>query len=510
MAVENLQFKITAIDKTRRAFSAIQNRLKGLGRVAKVAAVAVAGVGVAAAAMVNKTVGAADEIAKTADKLGLSTKSLQEFRISADLAGISSAELTTALGAMEKRIGELRAGTGSLQTFLKKTDPEFAKILKSTTSNDEAFRLLIERISSYTSAQDRAALSAAAFSRSAGIALSKLSLDELNKGIETARRFGLIIDEELLRNAEKIQDQFTIAAKVIEITFMREVLKAMQDVDLTNLVEDLSAIAKASVRAARSVAEFFGLLDKGGAKHSFEMSLPPQNDQSLQVTMDRANGVADATVSAMDGLDDLGEKIEETIPPLKQFQNAAADTFTQLQDVGVSAMRSTEDAILSFVNKSQTAAQAFKNLASGIINDLIRMQIRSQITGPLSGFLNEMFSSTSSAGTFGPEELDHFARGGVTSPHKPYLVGEKGPEIFMPGVTGRVVPNGASGGGAVTVNVINNTSAQTRVEETNGPNGRSIDVIIDEIVARQISRPGTAANQALRSNFGASPLLAGR
>ena len=40
----------------------------------------------------------------------------------------------------------------------------------------------------------------------------------------------------------------------------------------------------------------------------------------------------------------------------------------------------------------------------------------------------------------------------------PYLVGEKGPEVFVPGATGSIVPNHAlGGGGAPTVNNYNFT-----------------------------------------------------
>jgi len=93
------------------------------------------------------------------------------------------------------------------------------------------------------------------------------------------------------------------------------------------------------------------------------------------------------------------------------------------------------------------------------------------------------------------------------------MVGERGPELFMPGVTGRVVPtNKAFGGNDVTVNVINNSGAEARTEERTGPGGaKSIDVIIDETVARNISTPGSRTGRALRSSFaGLSPQLAGR
>ncbi len=54
----------------------------------------------------------ADEIAKTADRIGIATDALQELRFATDLAGVSQANLDSALEAFSKRLGETRAGTG--------------------------------------------------------------------------------------------------------------------------------------------------------------------------------------------------------------------------------------------------------------------------------------------------------------------------------------------------------------------------------------------------------------
>ena len=56
------------------------------------------------------------------------------------------------------------------------------------------------------------------------------------------------------------------------------------------------------------------------------------------------------------------------------------------------------------------------------------------------------------------------ARGGVATGGNPYLVGEKGPEIFVPNTTGRVVPNDQLGGGSVVVNQTINVT--TGVQQT--------------------------------------------
>ena len=56
-----------------------------------------------------------------------------------------------------------------------------------------------------------------------------------------------------------------------------------------------------------------------------------------------------------------------------------------------------------------------------------------------------------------------FANGGVTKPNKSYIVGEKGPELFTPGVTGKVTANHELGGGSTNV-VVNVDASGTSVE----------------------------------------------
>lgn len=53
------------------------------------------------------------------------------------------------------------------------------------------------------------------------------------------------------------------------------------------------------------------------------------------------------------------------------------------------------------------------------------------------------------------EDFPGMATGGPVSANMPYMVGERGPELFMPATSGTIIPNNALGGGNVTV-IINN------------------------------------------------------
>ena len=84
-----------------------------------------------------------------------------------------------------------------------------------------------------------------------------------------------------------------------------------------------------------------------------------------------------------------------------------------------------------------------------------------------------------------------FADGGVTKPNKSYIVGERGPELFTPGVTGRVTPNHEMGGGStnVVVNVDASGSSVQGDEDRGRELGRLISVAVQSELIQQ-KRPG--------------------
>jgi len=84
-----------------------------------------------------------------------------------------------------------------------------------------------------------------------------------------------------------------------------------------------------------------------------------------------------------------------------------------------------------------------------------------------------------------------FADGGVTKPNKSYIVGERGPELFTPGVTGRVTPNHEMGGGSTSV-VVNVDASGSNVEgdeEEGRALGVALSVAIETELIKQ-KRPG--------------------
>jgi hypothetical protein len=103
-----------------------------------------------------------------------------------------------------------------------------------------------------------------------------------------------------------------------------------------------------------------------------------------------------------------------------------------------------EDAILS--------GEKFSEVLKQIARDLIRLVFQNVITAPLAKGIGNAISG-----------LPFMAMGGPVSANSPYIVGEKGPELFVPHASGSIVSNSNmnQGGGSAgsSINVSYNIAA---------------------------------------------------
>jgi len=182
---------------------------------------------------------------------------------------------------------------------------------------------------------------------------------------------------------------------------------------------------------------------------------------------------------------------EKTAKKTKELKMAQDETLKMFEDQGVRAAKSFEDALIGIADGSMTAKDAFKQMAVSILRDMLRMQLKtatSRLAGLATSALTAAFfpGGTTSAtmgaagvsvGTggftqgMGPSMSGPGrAMGGPVSGGKPYMVGERGPELMIPTGGGKVVPNnrlGGSDGVSVTLNISTGVSQTVRAEIAN-------------------------------------------
>lgn len=114
----------------------------------------------------------------------------------------------------------------------------------------------------------------------------------------------------------------------------------------------------------------------------------------------------------------------------------------------VSVTQNMETALDNFV---RTGKLSFSDLARSIISDLIAIQLKAQATAifkssGLGDLLGGFFGGGGSSATFGSTAFwGGRAEGGDVSSSGSYMVGERGPELFIPKSSGTIIPNNRLG-----------------------------------------------------------------
>jgi tape measure domain-containing protein len=179
-----------------------------------------------------------------------------------------------------------------------------------------------------------------------------------------------------------------------------------------------------------------------------------------------------------------------------QQQKALAESVSNTLGQGLT---SVFDALIQGSdNWGKSLQQIASKVLVDIANQLIRIFVIEQAVSAIKSFLSPALpfggggGQIGGVGTLGPNYgIKQFANGGVPPVGRPSLVGERGPELFMPGVRGSVIPNNALGGGGTNV-VVNVDASGSNVQGDQGQS-RQLGVAISAAVQAELvkqQRPG--------------------
>jgi TP901 family phage tail tape measure protein len=207
------------------------------------------------------------------------------------------------------------------------------------------------------------------------------------------------------------------------------------------------------------------------------------------------------TQSDQDRLTSLQKSIE------KQYElNTAVQNQLQLADgVANTLGQGLGSAFDALISGAQGWEDSLRQIASGVLvdiaNQLIRIFVIEQAINAIKAFLTPFSAATplgagggqvGKFGTLGPNYgIPQRANGGPVSSGQTYMVGERGPELFVPGRSGTIVANDKMGGGNTNV-VVNVDAKGSSVEgDEQGANqlGRVISAAVQSELIKQ-QRPG--------------------
>jgi len=247
-----------------------------------------------------------------------------------------------------------------------------------------------------------------------------------------------------LLTARKAATIYSATSKVLTLsTLATAIVFAKLTGQLDKMVEGIeSAVRQATDLLEKTFPGLRGELDK----------LFPSLNKDIKA-LEELKNANDLTITSTEELDrqltelvgtmDAGpKKAGAFAEAMKKLAADARNMESQFANFATRGLQSLEDNLVSVAMQTKSTKEAFRDMARSIIADLIRIEIRRSITAPLAEMIPTFFGKADGAK----------AMGGPVTAGRPYLVGERGPELFVPGRTGGIVPNNQMGGGGVTVN----------------------------------------------------------
>ena len=115
--------------------------------------------------------------------------------------------------------------------------------------------------------------------------------------------------------------------------------------------------------------------------------------------------------------------------------------------------------------QTKTLGEAARSILQGIASDLLRLGINTFLKASFGGIFSNLptFAALSGAPPL------KFANGGRPPVGRPSIVGERGPELFVPSTAGTIIPNDKMGGmtNNIVVNVAVDGGASVDADENN-------------------------------------------
>jgi hypothetical protein len=270
-------------------------------------------------------------------------------------------------------------------------------------------------------------------------------LDEQLKGvkqeIENSRKTAGRLADEYERAAEALMEQSraardTVEAKKLELQAQEKLLAARRieqslQNDFLNARAKFTAAKDPLLQAGRTAT----LTLEESRKRAYSLGLAISQNIEAVTKMEMAG------VNAASSYERVIEQVTEYESLTKDIAKIEAERMKFSQDAADILSSGFEDAILS----GNKLSEVLRNLGQ----DLRRLVFRILITAPLAGTISGIIGGVLGVGAR--------AMGGPVSANSPYVVGEKGPELFVPGTSGTIIPNdsmrGTAAAGGPNINI---------------------------------------------------------
>ena len=289
-----------------------------------------------------------------------------------------------------------------------------------------------------------------------------------------------------------ILDQATKAVQAIDNLFKR-----FQNIGKIGFGNVLGAESKAREDAIKLTQQKFGNENFRGASLFASKEENKFFKEQLKILKDQNIEREKLRQTEFTANEEKVNTLVETAQKNKEINNILGETNTKtdaivestkgiktaFEQIGDSIATGVSDALVGAIEGTKSLGQAARSILQGIASDLLRLGV------------NTLLKSTG-LGIF--SNLTGFAAGGRPPVGRPSIVGERGPEIFVPSTAGTIIPNDKISGGGMTNNIVVNVSMEGGVDAQGGEQegrelGRLIAVAVQSEIIQQKRAGGLLA-----------------
>ena len=300
----------------------------------------------------------------------------------------------------------------------------------------------------------------------------------------------------------------------IETAEIKKITNFKNKIAAAELVGDRRGVAR--LKRDQALAKLKSDEEQAIARINPKLEVEQQNLERINI---EARGVAQAAEIraqferdiAVIIKDEQNEAIEDQFAlatKLAKAREEAVKREEQLyKQLGDTVKSGLVDGIKSAIDGSKTLGDVLGNVLNRLSDQLLQLGANMAFYGNQqgifqqgAGLIGSLFSAFSpSAGITGQFSAQSsfdatslfsgLADGGIAKGGRPYVVGERGPELFVPGRTGTVVPNHAMGSSNIVVNV----DASGTQAQGDQPNAKALGSAIGAAVQAELikqKRPG--------------------
>ena len=517
MADTSAKVIITAQDATTAGLRSVERNLRGMqkeaqslsGSLKSMAGALGISLGVSTAIsgiqrFVSSTIELADSMGKTAEQTGLTIEEISALRFAAEQADVEFGTLQSSLTKFNRTIAEAGSGNKAAKDAFLQLGISMETV--KATKSEDLFMLVAQRVSELGSETDRTKALVDVFGRS-GAELAPLfsqGAEGITKAKEAAKELGVVISGEANDKVRKLGDQadllskkwdafatnllgrsaptiiraLDVIQKQLERPFLEQFLRNLSGVSLAEMgaaltgmgADAASGSTRGTINRARPAQAPTGRLrDLAGEEESRKRQLATAKEagdlqdklnqderQFAEWLNGQTENYADMTIR---GIEAEMEVRRESADEWRAWTKEQEASLGMLGELGAQAARNIQDSFAQFL--FDPFKGGLGGMLKGFINTIRRMIAEVASAMLLKQFFTWMSGLSGGFGKIGSALLAGMgkANGGPVMGNRAYMVGERGPEMFVPSSGGSIVPNNKMGGG-VTVAPVYNVDAR--------------------------------------------------